>query len=90
MAIRYTASHVSLNTGDKMEQEMIWVTFVGGPLDGQSRRLERDRKTYDAPYARSANDFEMEWKIAVYKIERHWRNNPNTMGFREWFTGVLV
>lgn len=73
-----------------MNDEMVWVTFVGGPLDGQSRRLERARKTYEAPYARSANDFEMEYTFAVYKIERHWHNNPNTIGFREWFTGVLI
>lgn len=72
------------------KEEMVSVTFLGGPLDGQSRRLHRCRKTYQATYSRSASDFEMEWTFAVYKIERRWHNNPNTIGFREWFTGVLV
>lgn len=75
---------------DNNEIEMVWVEFVGGPLNGQCRNLPRAQTRFDAAYSLSKNVFEMEWAHATYKIERVCFGKPGTVGFREAFKGVLI
>ena len=80
-----------------MEIEWVWVEFVGGPLDGQSRRLERGRTHYEcASMSTESFDFSKASEpmsdttatVVRYKIERRWKGKP---GFHnETFKGVLV
>lgn len=80
--------------------EWVWVDFVGGPLDGQSRRLERDRThlTVPEPLKPIAECFSEAFETLpdsvvrnhTYKIERVCVGRPGTVGYRETFKGVLV
>ena len=82
---------------DDNEIEMVWVEFVGGPLDGQCRNLPRAQTHLQCGVASTEEiDFtkrhdevvDMFATIVTYKIERSWRKGPGYS--RESFKGVLV
>lgn len=79
---------------DDNEIEMVWVEFVGGPLDGQCRRLPRAQTHLNA-VAKLPKYWEeirpdMTVIYVTYRIERRWKNEPKQLGFHEWFLGVLA
>lgn len=73
------------------------VYFIGGPLAGQSRKAVRGQTHYETtilpktqPYSLAEEIPEcLTLPVIYYKIERRWENKPDTIGFREWFEGVL-
>jgi hypothetical protein len=76
---------------DNNEIEMVWVEFVGGPLDGQCRNLPRAQTHLNAAPKpspdwdiRNPYPGDMTVTFVTYAIVR------SRLGFRESFKGVLV